>query len=82
MAEVFGLDRALAKPFPLTGAEDFSYVLQRVPGAFVSVGAVPPDRDPATAPSNHSAAAIFDDAVLADGAACYAELAVRRLEKG
>jgi amidohydrolase len=82
VAEVFGPGRALAKPFPLTGAEDFSYVLQRVPGAFLSVGAVPPDRDPATAPSNHSAAAIFDDAVLADGAACYAELAMRRLEKG
>jgi hippurate hydrolase len=63
----------------MTGAEDFSYVLQHVPGAFISLGACPPDRDPQTAPSNHSAEAVFDDAVLADGAALYAELALRRL---
>jgi hypothetical protein len=31
------------------------------------------------APSNHSVAALFDDAVLADGTALYAELALRRL---
>ena len=79
VAEVFGPARSIHKTFPMTGAEDFSYVLQQVPGAFLSVGAVPPDRDPATAPSNHSAAAVFDDAILADGAACYAELALRRL---
>jgi amidohydrolase len=79
VADVFGAPRAILKPFPMTGAEDFSYVLQQVPGAFLSVGAVPLDRDPATAPSNHSAAAVFDDAILADGAACYAKLALRRL---
>jgi amidohydrolase len=80
VAEVFGPARSIHKTFPMTGAEDFSYVLQQVPGAFLSVGAVPLDRDPATAPSNHSAAAVFDDAILADGAACYAELALRRLK--
>jgi amidohydrolase len=79
VTDLFGAARSVPKMFPMTGAEDFSYVLQRVPGAFLSVGAIPPDQDPATAPSNHSAAARFDDAVLADGAACYAELARRRL---
>ncbi len=64
---------------PLTGAEDFSYVLEQVPGAFIMLGACQPGSDPATAPFNHSAQAIFDDAVLADGAALYAELALRRL---
>jgi hippurate hydrolase len=78
-AETFGELRSLPKQFPMTGAEDFSYVLQHVPGAFISVGACPLDRDPATAPSNHSAEAVFDDAVLADGSAFYAELAMRRL---
>ena len=78
-AEMFGELRSVPKQFPMTGAEDFSYVLQHVPGAFISVGACPPDRDPETAPSNHSAEAVFDDAVLADGAALYAELAMRRL---
>jgi amidohydrolase len=79
-ADVFGAARSVPTAYPMTGAEDFSYVLQQVPGAFISVGAVPLDRDPATAPSNHSAAAVFDDAVLADGSALYAELARRRLE--
>jgi len=78
-AETFGELRSVPKQFPQTGAEDFSYILQHVPGAFISVGACPPDRDPATAPSNHSAEAVFDDAVLADGSALYAELAMRRL---
>jgi len=78
-AEMFGEGRSVLKLFPMTGAEDFSYVLQHVPGAFISLGACPQDRDPQTAPSNHSAEAVFDDGVLADGAALYAELALRRL---
>jgi hypothetical protein len=63
---------------PLAGAEDFSFVLQQVPGAFIMLGACPRGTDPRTAPSNHSAVAAFDDAVLTDGAALYAELALRR----
>ena len=77
--EMFGPGRSIAAEHPLTGAEDFSYVLQQVPGAFISLGACPPDADPEKAPSNHSAAAVFNDTVLGDGAAFYAELALRRL---
>jgi len=78
-ADVFGAHRAIAAEHPLTGAEDFSFVLEQVPGAFVMLGACPLAADPATAPSNHSVIAAFDDAALADGAALYAELALRRL---
>jgi metal-dependent amidase/aminoacylase/carboxypeptidase family protein len=67
---------------PLLGSEDFSYVLNEVPGAFVMLGACPPGTDPRTAAGNHSPAAVFDDGVLADGAALYAELAFRRLTAG
>ena len=81
-AGLFGAARTVTPAAPLTGAEDFSYVLNEVPGAFVLLGACPPDADPAAAPANHSAAARFDDGVLADGAALYAELAVRRLAAG
>jgi amidohydrolase len=79
VAEVLGEGRFQAQPNPMTGAEDFSFVLEQVPGAFVMVGACPPDADPASAPFNHSGDAVFDDSVLADGAALYAELALRRL---
>jgi amidohydrolase len=79
IAAVFGPERAELAEFPITGAEDFSFVLEQVPGAFVMLGACPPGTDPLTAPTNHSAVAVFDDAVLADGTALYAELALRRL---
>jgi hippurate hydrolase len=80
-ADIFGAGRAVTPAQPLTGAEDFSFVLGQVPGAFIMLGACPPGTDPGTAPSNHSAAAVFDDAVLADGATLYAELALRRLAR-
>jgi amidohydrolase len=80
--ELLGEEKFLAAPFPLTGSEDFSYVLEQVPGAFLMIGACPPDADPATAPYNHSAEAVFDDGVIADGTALYAELALRRLAAG
>lgn len=79
IADVLGPECSIPQANPLTGAEDFSYVLERVPGAFIMLGACPPGSDPATAPFNHSAEAVFDDAVLADGAAVHAELALRRL---
>jgi hippurate hydrolase len=81
IADVFGDDRGERAEFPITGAEDFSFVLEQVPGAFVMLGACPPGNDPLTAPTNHSAYAVFDDAALADGTALYAELALRRLAR-
>ncbi len=81
IADTFGPGRGETAEFPLAGAEDFSFVLERVPGAFVMLGACPPGGDPETAPTNHSAVAVFDDAVLADGTALYAELALRRLAR-
>jgi len=79
VTELYGNGRIITQPFPLTGAEDFSFVLEQVPGAFVMLGACPQNADPATAAYNHSADAVFDDVVLGDGAALYAELALRRL---
>jgi amidohydrolase len=82
IAEVFGPERGERAEFPITGAEDFSFVLDEVPGAFVFLGACPPDREPESAPTNHSALALFDDTALAEGTALYAELALRRLAMG
>ncbi|MEV0588305.1 M20 family metallopeptidase [Nonomuraea sp. NPDC050310] len=79
VTELFGEGRYMITPQPIMGAEDFSYVLEQVPGAFVFLGACPADRDPGSAPYNHSPEAEFDDAVLPDGAALYADLAHTRL---
>jgi hippurate hydrolase len=76
--DLFGEDRYQPMEHPMTGSEDFSRVLDRVPGTFVFLGATVSD-DPTSAPTNHSPLARFDDGVLADGAALLAELAVRRL---
>jgi amidohydrolase len=80
--ELFGESRTELAENPITGAEDFSFVLEQVPGAFLMLGACLPDRDPETAPSNHSAYAMFDDAVLPDGVTMLTELALRRLARG
>jgi metal-dependent amidase/aminoacylase/carboxypeptidase family protein len=82
ITDAFGPGRGEVAEFPITGAEDFSFVLEEVPGAFVFLGACPPSLDPETAPTNHSAIALFDDAALAEGTALYAELALRRLAQG
>lgn len=49
---------------PMAGGEDFASIVAEVPGAFVFVGACPPEIDYQTAPTNHSAKATFDDSVL------------------
>jgi hypothetical protein len=77
--DLFGADRFTWLPNPEPGAEDFSYVLEEVPGTFIFLSACAPERDPETAPNNHAPEAIFDDAVLPDGALLLAELSLRRL---
>ncbi|MGZ4568627.1 MAG: M20 metallopeptidase family protein [Blastococcus sp.] len=64
---------------PLMGAEDFSYVLERVPGAMAFLGACPPGVDPESAPGNHSNLVVFDEEPLPAGVALYAQMAMQAL---
>ena len=66
-------------PAPVMGAEDFSYVLEQVPGAMAFLGACPPGVDPQTAPANHSNVVVFDEEPLPAGAALYAAMALDAL---
>lgn len=81
IAELFGESRHVPWGRPLSASEDFSFVLERVPGTFVGLAAAPKGADLETAEFNHSPRAVFDDGVLADGAALYAALAVTRLHQ-
>jgi amidohydrolase len=78
-AEMLGPEAVIELGAPIMGAEDFSYVLQRVPGAMFFVGARPPEEDPATAPQNHSNRVIHHEPAMAVGAAVYAAVALRHL---
>ncbi|TCO64412.1 M20 metallopeptidase family protein [Actinocrispum wychmicini] len=76
---VLGARHAAPMPNPLMGAEDFSYVLQRVPGAFAFLGACPPGIEPDDAAPNHSNRVHFDESALANGVAMYAAFALDTL---
>jgi hippurate hydrolase len=79
-ADLFGEAGYVEMPYPIAGAEDFSRVLEEIPGSYVFLGASPA-KDVATAAVNHSPIAMFDDSVLYQGAALHAELAIRSLNE-
>jgi amidohydrolase len=77
--DLLGDDKVLTMPTPVMGAEDWSYVLQRVPGAMAFLGACTPGLDPRTAPPNHSNRVTFDEAAMTAGIGLYAAVALRHL---
>ena len=79
---LIGTERVNEMRAPIMGAEDFSYVLQQVPGAMAFLGGRPDGLDPATAPHNHSNLVVFDETPMAVGVALYAAVAIRHLTAG
>jgi amidohydrolase len=59
-----------------TGAEDFSYFQEKVPGVFIGLGVTPRDRDPRTVAANHSPLFFADEAALPTGMKAMVTLAV------
>ena len=76
---VLGTRHGEFMPDPLMGAEDFSYILQRAPGAMAFLGACPPGVEPADAAPNHSNRVHFDESALANGVAVYSAFALDAL---
>ena len=58
----------------MTGAEDFSFFANRVPGLFLGLGVTPPDQM-ASAGSNHSPRFYVDEGALPTGSRALAHLA-------
>lgn len=73
--EVAG-ELAIEMPTPVMGGEDWSYVLQRVPGAMAFLGTCPPDTPLAEAAPNHSNRMVIDESAMAVGTAMYAAVAL------
>ena len=78
-SDLAGADKTVRMPNPIMGAEDFSYVLQQIPGAMMFLGGTHPDRNLATAPSNHSNRVVFDEEAMVTGTAMYAAMALNHL---
>lgn len=74
--DLFGAERFTEMANPMPGSEDFSFIAERVPSAFLFLSACASD-DPRDAGANHSSHARFDDSVLPDAAAWLAEVALR-----
>ena len=72
----------LELPHPIMGAEDFSYVLQKVPGTMMFLGATPLDRDLGSAAPNHSNRVYFDEPAMARGITTNAAVAINHLAAG
>ena len=66
---------------PTAAAEDFSKVIERIPGCFIGVSAVVEGEDHDDLQFNHSAFAVFDDNVIVDCSRVLATLALRRINQ-
>jgi len=77
--ELLGDGNFMELPNPVMGAEDFGYVLNRVPGALVFLGATPHDKNPFEVPSNHSNRVYYDESCMTTGIALYTAVALRHL---
>jgi amidohydrolase len=80
--DLLGADGAGRMPAPVMGAEDFSYVLQRTPGAMSFLGVCPPGESPARAHACHSNRMMLDEEAMTVGVAMYAALAIEHLARG
>jgi len=67
-------------PTPVMGAEDWSYVLQEVPGCMAFLGSRPPGTTGHVAP-NHSNRMVIDEQAMAAGIAIYSAVALRWLHE-
>ena len=80
--EMGGNDAYHPMTHSLMGAEDFSYVLEKVPGAMLFLGVAEQGADWKSCCGIHSNRMMVDESVLPKGSAFLAACAMRFLEKG
>lgn len=67
---------------PITGAEDFSFFQEKVPGLFFFLGGMPKGGDPKTAPSHHTPDFFIDESAFKLGVKALAGLTLDYMEMG
>jgi hippurate hydrolase len=75
---VIGQGASLEMPWPVMGAEDFSYVLEKVPGAMVFLGLCPDGLAFYEAAPNHSNKMVINESGMSAGIALYAGVALAK----
>jgi hippurate hydrolase len=76
---LLGKDHFGLMPTPIMASEDFSYILQRVPGAMAFLGARPEGQD--TVADVHSPNMILNEDAMVVGTALHAAIALRLLDR-
>jgi hippurate hydrolase len=74
--DLVGADEVRLMPTPNMPAEDWAFVLQRIPGAMAILGGRPREVPAAGYPLNHSNRVVFDEGAMVAGAALYAQAAL------
>ncbi len=82
VSELFGAESWMTMTSPLMGAEDFSYVLQKTPGAMLFLGVCPDGQVWRSACPCHSNRMVLNEAMLARGVAAHCAIAEQFLEHG
>jgi len=77
---LLGEQAYLEMPAPVMGAEDFSYLLQKRPGAFAFLGVCPPNHKPTDAHACHSNRMMIDESALRSGVGMYCATALAFLD--
>jgi hippurate hydrolase len=72
---LYGEDGWRTMPNPMMGAEDFSYVINKIPGAMAFLGAAPEGGDYRTCCALHSNKMVLDENVMARGVAMHCAFA-------
>jgi amidohydrolase len=80
-SDLLGESNAIEMPTPVMGAEDWSYVLQEVPGAMAFLGTRPKGTAPRDVAPNHSNRMVLDEEAMTAGIATYAAVTLEWLAR-
>ncbi len=73
LQKTVGAENVLLVP-AITGAEDFSFFAQKVPGLFFFLGGLPKGKDPKTSGPHHTPEFLIDDAAFKTGVIAFCNL--------
>ncbi|HEY0899701.1 MAG TPA: amidohydrolase [Sphingobacteriaceae bacterium] len=79
LRETAGADNVVLRP-AVTGAEDFSFFQEKVPGLFLFLGGMPKGKDPLQAPSHHTPDFFIDESGLKLGVKALTNLTLDYME--